>query len=195
MSSNELREAIERNISAIADLIVGARINLDLLKGLTTTAEAGAAAEEHSASCATEFYRAAFTSLYAELGAVIDTSDGVLSLPRLFPRLRAMWAGDPVLLTSVDSAENSLETSETLRKVKAWRNKVVAHRTPKVQDKEFYESNKVRLAEIEDAIDELEALLNSLTVNAIHTVYNLASPIPALPEHVQKLFGINAGDT
>lgn len=195
MITNELQAAIERNIEAVAGLIAEAWMTLDLLKGLTAVARSEAAADRHHACCVDAFYRVSFSSFYSQLGTVIDDMDGSLSLPRLFHRLRAAWHNDQLQLAIVAEVEAELVGSAIFRKIKAWRNKVISHHTPKVRDKEFYEANKVGLEEIERALADLQAMFNKLSCEATGTMYSLESPIPGLSERVQKLFGVEAKDT
>jgi len=190
MSTAELQVAVERNVKHVADSIAEAWITLELLRALQSVARCGGAADQSRSRCADEFYRATFVALYARIGTIIDESGDVLSLPRLFKRLRSAWSIDSELLCLLGNVERELQQSETAAKVKAWRNKVVAHRTAKVLDEQFHEDNKVFLEELDALLGRLENWLNKLSVMATSEVYILRNTIPSLGDDVAVLFGV-----
>jgi len=134
-------------------------------------------------------YRAAFSALYVAAGTILDTSEGVHSFPRLCERLRSFWSSDPDLIALVAQVEEDVASNLTVNKLKAWRNKVIAHRTAKAAEPEFYKQNQVALEEVAQALDALAICLNELSVNIDGVVYHgLESTVPGLSDDISMLF-------
>jgi hypothetical protein len=184
-------DAIERDIDGMVHSLTDAWTSLRLAKALHFAMNAGLDKDSHQARCAVYFYETAFTALYVQLGAITDPGDGVHALTRLCERLKEAWKTDAELLSVVGSVWDRFSKSPTKQKVRAWRDKVVAHKTPKYLDSAFYETNKLSLGDAEEFLDELETLLNELTVNFNGVAhYGMDAIYVDLEADVQKLFGV-----
>lgn len=191
MAASEQVTAIESNREGVVHSLAEAWVCVNLLRGLSDAARK-ALPEAHS-RCAQEFYRSTFSALYATVGTILDTSDGVHSFPKIGQRLRSYWQSDLELVAVVDEVLEDLAADQTAAKFKAWRNKVISHRTHRAAEPEFYERNKVTLEEVAHSLDAIVSLLNRLSVNFDGVVYHgLETTVPGLSDDVSRLFGGSA---
>ena len=124
------------------------------------------------------------------MGTILDGDDGVHSLPRLIKRLTSSWAKDPELLCVLEDVKAAIAADQTTEKLKAWRNKAIAHRTPKAVDRDFYTENQVSVEEIACTLMLLEDQLKVLSLNFDGAVvYGLQAAARILPNDVVEIFG------
>lgn len=195
MKVSESRAAIDRNIEGAANIICEAWTALRILEGIHRAAQAETIHDEVAERCASNVYRTAFTALYVHIGAAIDADDDTHGVSRLIKRLKAEWADDASLLEVAYEVEQELAILPSVRKLKAWRHKAIAHATNRKFDVSFYEANKVTLDEVSALLEALESCFNKLTVNATSTVYCLASATPSLDTDIENLLGRPSGNT
>ena len=105
---------------------------------------------------------ALFDALFAAIGTLIDRTSGTSSLHQL------------AVLLKRDTSENTKSVQELIYqlsspkegpifKIMQWRNLRVAHRTELGRDYEFFEKNRISLAEIERALKAIDAAVVELT--------------------------------
>jgi len=188
--NEEQRDGINQNERSLDDAFSSAWNTVTLLEGLIEVARTGAVVDPLRGHCLAEFYRVTFFAVYMEIGAIVDTDDYVQSLPRLIARLAVGWASQPGYAPVLDEARARLAAIGVLRRAAAWRNKVIAHRTNRVFDMNFYNTNRLEVVELRTALDELQSIFNSLTINSTGHVLVSTASIPGLSTGVQALFGV-----
>lgn len=187
MTISEQKDAILRNREGVLRTLAEAHACLSILQGIQDAARRGLS--HMHIRCANEIYRAAFSALVTAVGKILDQDDDVHSLPRLCCRLRALWAKDVELLAIVDRVGVFLERDLNLKMLTAWRNKVVAHRTPKATDLRFCIDNKVTIDQIETNLGDFLDCLNELSINFDNEVYyDPGNAAPCLSGDVSRLF-------
>ena len=111
-------------------------------------------------------WTAIYESFFAKVGTLIDGTKGVHSIPNVVRMARRYLDSEKVaLLPAIEQAISN--TDGPFHKFKNWRHQVVAHRTDKGRAHEFYIDNKMHLPEVEQALIQLERLLNQISVLAL----------------------------
>jgi hypothetical protein len=188
MSASEQSAAISRDRDGVINSMIEAWACISLLRGISEAGKAGLVGAR--LSCAYAFNRATFSALYSCMGTILDSDDGVHSLPRMMKRLESLWAKNPELLSVIDDVKAAIAADHTAEKLKAWRNKAIAHRTPKSIDNEFYAENQVSVEEIACTLTLLEDQLNVLSVNFDGVIsYGHQSAARVIPRDVVEIFG------
>lgn len=135
-------------------------------------------------------WRAVFDGLFAKVGTLLDNTKGTNSLPNLITLVRRY--GTAELWQLISGVELSLATKgSSLSKLRNWRHDAVAH---DVSDRspEFYADNKMTLTEIEDALAQLEDLLNHLSWNVLGIHNETRSAFEGLVDDGKALFAATA---
>lgn len=188
MAASEQSAAIGRDRDGIINSMIEAWACINLIRGISEAGKLGLVGGR--LRCAYAFNRATFSALYSSMGTILDSDDGVHSLPRMMKRLTSFWATNSELLTLIKGVESAIAADHTTEKLKAWRNKAIAHRTPKAIDIEFYAENQASVEEIACTLTLLEDQLNVLSVNFDGVIsHGLQGAARVIPSEVVEIFG------
>jgi hypothetical protein len=135
-------------------------------------------------------WRAVFDGFFAKVGTLLDNTKGTHSLPNLVILIRRY--GSAELKQLIPEVESSLaKKGSSLSKLRNWRHDAVAHHAAD-RDSNFYTDNKMTLTEIEDALIQLEALLNHLSWNVLAIHNETRSGFEGLVDDGKSLFALAA---
>lgn len=135
-------------------------------------------------------WRAVFDGFFAKVGTLLDNTKGTHSLPNLVTLIRRY--GSAELKQLIPKVESSLTKKDSsLSKLRNWRHDAVAHHAAD-RDPNFYTDNKMTLSEIEDALVQLEALLNHLSWNVLAIHNETRSGFVGLVDDGKSLFALAA---
>ncbi|MGD9984839.1 MAG: hypothetical protein AB7S51_11885 [Porticoccaceae bacterium] len=133
---------------------------------------------------------AIFDGFFAKVGTLLDNTKGTHSLPNLIILIRRY--GSPELKRLLPEVESCLTKKDTpLQKLKNWRHDAVAHDAAD-RAAEFHIDNRMTLTEIEDALTQLEGLLNQLSWNVLAIHNDTRSGFESLVEDGKSLFACAA---
>ena len=135
-------------------------------------------------------WRAVFDGFFAKVGTLLDNTKGTYSLPNLATLIRRY--GSSELKQLIPEVESSLTTKNSpLWKLRSWRHDAVAHHSTG-RNTDFYTENKMTLTEIEDALVQLEDLLNHLSWNILAIHNETRSGFAGLVDDGKSLFAFAA---
>ena len=164
--NEDQRSNIKAAVETLSETLFTAWSFFHVLSGLHEGAKAHPAAVRRFGWYFEQTWRATFDGLFSKLGTFMDTTKSTQSLPNLANMIRRY--GDASLSGLLPEVETALSSKAgPLAKLRAWRHEVVAHRTPSVKNDAFYQSNRLKLPEIEEALLQLEGLLNHLSWNLL----------------------------
>ncbi len=189
---NEDQEAnIHKAVEALGKSLAAAWSYFFLLKGMHEGIKDNQKVLEKFAFLYDRTWRAVFDGFFAKVGTLLDSTKGTYSLPNLITMIRRY--GNPELKKLIIDVESSLKDKESnIAKLQNWRHDAVAHNAVNRDDSEFYIENKMTMAEIEDALDKLEDLLNHLSWNVLSVHNDTKSKFERLVDDGISLFNYTA---
>lgn len=181
----------EKNISgtfaAIGDHLAWAWNYAATLRGLQDhTRESRTALERVEHFIATIFY-AMWYALLLKLSHCTDEVKHATGFPKLFKQLRSYLPKQHELFPQIQAQKERLSRLDAQRRVKRWRDKVIAHHTITGDFRSFYEDNVVSLDEIEVLLDELNDILHLFSVPLCSEVFAVKDLIPEARKDVDLL--------
>ena len=182
---------LDRFSKAIYAELYAAYIHYYLLLGFNKGAKEHPEVLEKHAEVVTELWRALFWSLFLSLGKVIDTSKDTYSLPNVLRLLQKYFGEGSELGKLAKEIDDRLKDEDApfKKKIKKWRNKVLAHNTTQGQNPKFFEEHQMDLDEFGPLIDELVEMFDSAIWNSIGISYSDLKDITAEYEkHGQRFF-------
>lgn len=139
---------------------------MHLIRGIKAGAKENPAKLEENSLAIDLIYRGAFDAIFAAFGTIVDNRKKTYSLPSVIVKIKKFTQQDHPIRAELKKVEKALNSSENspLIRMRNWRHKVVAHHTKEGRAKEFYADNKLYLDEVEGLLQEIEDLVNKLSV-------------------------------
>ena len=118
----------------------------------------------------TELWRALFWALVSTTGTIVDRTRNTHSLPTVLKMIRKYFGAksDMGELTTEISARLQAEDG-LFPKLEAWRHSVVAHNSR--EGEQVFETSKMDLAEFEQLLDQLTAIVDEAIWNSLAVAY------------------------
>ena len=160
---------VESMVHELAKTLVSAWTYLNLLRGLHEGSRSNPKALESFSLLFDQIGWAIFDAFFAKVGTAIDRTPRTHSLPNLVKHVRKTCGSEHrPFLREVESF--LAEKTGPIAKIENWRHQAVAHRPQNLAPDSFYFDNKLDLAELELAMNQLEQTLNliSLSVLTLH---------------------------
>jgi hypothetical protein len=165
---------IEVAVHSIGEEMFRAWSFLHVMKGLQAGARANPKKVQSTALAVDVMYRALFNALFSAIGTILDRSKGTYSIPNLISKIRKYEVADADLRQILRRIEVDLTSPENvpLRKLERWRHDVIAHNTENGKARSFYPNNKMHLEDVENALAQLEEMVNRVSVPLLRAAYD-----------------------
>lgn len=185
MNTNQ-KANLDAAVSALGASLASAWSYFHLLRGMHCGSKQSPEVIERFGFLFDQLWRAIFDGFFAKVGTLIDNTKGTHSLPNLVKLLRRY--GDADLKLLIPEVEDCLAKNSAFEKLRTWRHDAVAHNKPGWRSSDFYAANKMTLAEIEDSLEQLEVLLNHLSLGLLSIHNDTRNGTAGLVDDGMRLF-------
>jgi hypothetical protein len=190
--NSDQKANIDAAVRALGEALFSAWSYFHLLRGIHLGSRQHPEVVERFGWLFDQTWRVAFDGFFAKAGTLLDSTKSTYSLPNLVTLIRRYGNSDlKQLLPEVEAC--LAENDSPLAKIRNWRHKAVAHRTTDGRNSTFYVDNKMALDDLENALVQLEELLNHLSWNVLAIHNNTRSGSEGLIEEGKALFACIAG--
>jgi hypothetical protein len=185
------RKNLEAMVEALGKSMAQAWSYFYVLKGIHEGAKASPEVVQRFSWLLEQLWRGMFDAFFAKVGTLIDATTSTYSLPNLITLVRRY--GDSDLKGLIPEAEACMaDKAGALAKIRNWRHMQVAHRTLQGDGDSFHEENKMGMAEIEGALEQLDEAINHLSWNVLSIHNDTNSAFVGLVEEGKGLFSTAA---
>ena len=188
--NSDQKANIEAAVLALGQNLTCAWSYFHLLRGINQGSRQSPEVIERFGILYDRTWRAIFDGFFAKVGTLLDNTRSTHSLPNLVTLIRRY--GSAELKQLIPEVELRLtKKGSSLSKLRNWRHDAVAHHAADL-DPNFYTDNNMNLTEIEDALVQLEDLLNHLSLNVLNIHNETRKGFESLVDDGKSLFAFTA---